>query len=89
MMALFRLIRNSTDHGLIIALRENTDYMINVQAVNTAGNGPKSETYRTRTLRAGELKKNINSLSSFQAKLVKPVTEEHKVYRFHCMYCNL
>ncbi|ESO05253.1 hypothetical protein HELRODRAFT_185513 [Helobdella robusta] len=51
-MGLFRIIRNNTDNGLIIALRENTDYMINVQAVNTAGNGPKSENYRTKTLRA-------------------------------------
>lgn len=51
-MALFKIIRNQTDHGLIIGLRENTDYMINVQALNTAGNGPKSENYRTKTLRA-------------------------------------
>jgi hypothetical protein len=50
-MALFRIIRNQTDNGRIIALRENTYYMINVQAINTAGNGPKSENYRTRTLR--------------------------------------
>jgi len=54
-MALFRIIRNQTDHGLIIGLRENTYYMINVQAINTAGNGPKSENYRTRTLRAAPL----------------------------------
>jgi len=52
-MALFRIIRNQTDHGLIIALREDTDYMINVQVVNSAGLGPKSETYPVRTLRAG------------------------------------
>lgn len=51
-MALFKIIRNQTDHGLIIGLRENTNYMINVQALNTAGNGPKSENYRTKTLRA-------------------------------------
>lgn len=54
-MALFKVIHNQTDHGLIIALREYTYYMINVQAINTAGNGPKSENYRTRTLRAGKL----------------------------------
>ena len=53
-MALFKVIHNQTDHGMIIALRENTYYMINVQALNTAGNGPKSENYRTRTLRAGK-----------------------------------
>jgi len=29
--------------------------MINVQAINTAGNGPKSENYRTRTLRAAPI----------------------------------
>jgi len=52
-MALFRIIRNQTDHGLIIALREDTDYFINVQVVNSAGLGPKSETYPVRTLRAG------------------------------------
>jgi len=52
-MALFRIIRNQTDHGLIIALREDTDYLINVQVVNSAGLGPKSETYPVRTLRAG------------------------------------
>ena len=52
-MALFRIIHNQTDHGLIIALRENTDYFINVQVVNSAGLGPKSETYPVRTLRAG------------------------------------
>ena len=52
-MALFRIIRNQTDHGLIIALRENTDYFVNVQVVNSAGLGPKSETYPVRTLRAG------------------------------------
>ena len=54
-MALFRIIRNQTDHGLIIALRENTDYFVNVQVVNSAGLGPKSETYPVRTLRAGRL----------------------------------
>jgi receptor-type tyrosine-protein phosphatase gamma len=54
-MALFKIIHNQTDHGLIIALRENTWYMINVQAINTAGNGPKSEDYRTRTLRAAPM----------------------------------
>jgi len=53
-MALFKIIRNQTDNGRIIGLRENTNYMINVQAINTAGNGPKSENYRTKTLRAGE-----------------------------------
>lgn len=51
-MALFKIIRNQTDNGRIIGLRENTNYMINVQAINTAGNGPKSENYRTKTLRA-------------------------------------
>lgn len=55
LMALFRMIYNQTDNGLIIALRENTDYMINLQAVNTAGNGPKSEDYRTKTLRAAPM----------------------------------
>jgi len=54
-MALFRIIRNQTDNGRIIGLRENTYYMINVQAINTAGNGPKSENYRTRTLRAAPI----------------------------------
>jgi len=54
-MALFRIIRNQTDHGLVIALRENTDYFVNVQVVNSAGLGPKSETYPVRTLRAGIL----------------------------------
>jgi hypothetical protein len=54
-MALFRIIRNQTDNGLIIGLRENTYYMINVQTINTAGNGPKSENYRTRTLRAAPI----------------------------------
>jgi len=54
-MALFKVIHNQTDHGLIIALREYTYYMINVQAINTAGNGPKSENYRTRTLRAAPI----------------------------------
>lgn len=54
-MALFRIIRNQTDHGLIIALREDTDYFINVQVVNSAGLGPKSETYPVRTLRAAPM----------------------------------
>ena len=53
-MALFRIIRNQTDHGLIIALRENTDYWVNVQVLNSGLNlGPKSEIYPVRTLRAG------------------------------------
>jgi len=53
-MALFRIIRNQTDHGMIIALREDTDYFINVQVLNSGNNlGPKSETYPVRTLRAG------------------------------------
>jgi len=55
LMALFKIIRNQTSTGRIIGLRENTYYMMNVQAINTAGNGPKSENYRTRTLRAGNL----------------------------------
>jgi hypothetical protein len=54
-MGLFKIIHNQTDHGLIIALRENTWYMINIQPINTAGNGPKSENYRTRTLRAAPM----------------------------------
>jgi len=52
-MALFRIIHNQTDHGLIIALREDTEYFVNVQVLNSAGLGPKSETYPVRTLRAG------------------------------------
>ena len=52
--ALFKIIHNQTSTGLILGLRENTYYQINVQAINTAGNGPKSENYRTRTLRAGD-----------------------------------
>ena len=54
-MALFRIIRNQTDHGMIIAMREDTDYWINVQVVNSAGLGPKSEIYPVRTLRAGTM----------------------------------
>ena len=53
-MALFRIIRNQTDHGMIIALREDTDYWVNVQVLNSGLNlGPKSEIYPVRTLRAG------------------------------------
>jgi len=55
-MALFRIIRNQTDHGMIIALREDTDYWVNVQVLNSGLNlGPKSEFYPVRTLRAGRL----------------------------------
>jgi len=55
-MALFRIIRNQTDHGLIIALREDTDYWVCVQVLNSGLNlGPKSEIYPVRTLRAGRV----------------------------------
>jgi len=58
-MALFRIIRNQTDHGLIIALREDTDYWVNVQVLNSGLNlGPKSEIYPVRTLRAGNYNNN-------------------------------
>ena len=52
-MALFNFVEGQRSSGRIIGLRENTFYVVNVQAINSAGNGPKSETYSTRTLRAG------------------------------------
>jgi len=65
-MALFRIIRNQTDHGLIIALREDTDYWVNVQVLNSGLNlGPKSEIYPVRTLRAGNYNNNNNPTTVF------------------------
>lgn len=53
-MALFNFVPGQRDNGQIIGLRPNTFYEINVQAINSAGNGPKSGKYISRTLRFGE-----------------------------------
>lgn len=65
-MALFRIIRNQTDHGMIIALREDTDYWVNVQVLNSGLNlGPKSEIYPVRTLRAAPIEAPQDVIVSF------------------------
>jgi len=81
-MALFKIIRNQTDHGLIIALRPNTYYMINVQAINTAGNGPKSENYRTRTLRHAPIE-------APQDVRVSPIDSQSVLVRWRGVYTTI
>lgn len=43
------ILHGQRDRGLIIGLEHDTFYQFNVQAYNSAGNGPKSETFRQTT----------------------------------------
>ena len=51
-MSIYKLVYGNTDHGDIIGLDYNTKYQVNVQVVNSAGNGPKSQDFLQETLRA-------------------------------------
>lgn len=81
-MALFKIIRNQTDIGRIIGLVPNTFYMINVQAINTAGNGPKSENYRTRTLRSAPME-------APQDVRVSPIDEQSVLIKWRGVFTTI
>jgi len=54
-MSLYRLVFGQREYGDIIGLDPDTFYQVNVQVVNSAGNGPKSQDFLQRTLRAAPL----------------------------------
>ena len=45
--------RGESDTGIVIGLDPYTWYTVDVQVLNTAGMGPRSELYHARTFRAG------------------------------------
>ena len=53
---------DNLNHGLIIGLNATDWYQFNVQAYNTAGNGPKSSSYEQQTLNKSRSNLNMHCL---------------------------